>query len=61
MVSGPTVERGLWSRILDRGTVSHQTAPPSVDGSTWIDDPRAVPVVEDEFGWPSSMLTVGEL
>ncbi len=51
---------GVWSIsvLLEPGRYKYSFL---VDGSTWIDDPRAVPVVEDEFGRPSSMLTVGEL
>jgi len=32
-----------------------------VDGTRWLQDPRAVPAVEDEFGRPSSVLTIGEV
>ena len=30
-----------------------------VDGMTWLKDPRATPAVEDEFGRPNSVLTIG--
>jgi hypothetical protein len=30
-----------------------------VDGSTWIQDPRAARAVEDEFGRPNSVVTIG--
>ncbi len=30
-----------------------------VDGMTWLKDPRAAPAVEDEFGRPNSVLTIG--
>jgi hypothetical protein len=30
-----------------------------VDGSTWLEDPRAARAVEDEFGRPNSVVTIG--
>ena len=32
-----------------------------VDGSTWLRDPSAPPTLDDEFGRPGSVVTIGEL
>jgi hypothetical protein len=32
-----------------------------VDGATWLSDPAAPPALDDEFGRPGSVLTIGEL
>lgn len=32
-----------------------------VDGSTWLGDPSAPPALDDEFGRPGSVVTIGEL
>jgi hypothetical protein len=32
-----------------------------VDGSTWLGDPTAPPALDDEFGRPGSVVTIGEL
>jgi 1,4-alpha-glucan branching enzyme len=32
-----------------------------VDGRTWLRDPSAPPALDDEFGPPGSVVTIGEL
>jgi len=32
-----------------------------VDGATWLSDPSAPPALDDEFGRPGSVVTIGEL
>jgi 1,4-alpha-glucan branching enzyme len=32
-----------------------------VDGTRWLRDPSAPPMLDDEFGRPGSVLTIGEL
>ena len=32
-----------------------------VDGTTWLSDPSAPPALDDEFGRPGSVVTIGEL
>jgi hypothetical protein len=48
---------GLWMVTLPLATGSYQYAF-VVDGTTWVADPAAPLAVEDEFGTPSSLLTI---
>ena len=48
---------GLWMVTVPLVAGSYQYAF-VIDGTTWIADPAAVLAVEDEFGTPSSILTI---
>ena len=51
---------GVWSITvpLDPGRYRYAFL---VDGSTWLSDPSAPPALDDEFGRPGSVVTIGEL
>lgn len=51
------VIEGLWTVTLPLDTGSYQYAF-VVDGTTWLADPAAPVALEDEFGTPSSILTI---
>jgi hypothetical protein len=57
MVKGAV--EGLWLVTMPLDTGSYQYAF-VVDGVTWIADPAAPVALEDEFGTPSSILTIRE-
>jgi cyclomaltodextrinase / maltogenic alpha-amylase / neopullulanase len=49
---------GLWSVTvpLETGRYRYSFL---LDGTTWLQDPNGVPAIEDEFGRPNSVVTVG--
>jgi len=49
---------GVWSVTVPLAPGRYQYSF-LVDGSTWIRDPRAPRAVEDEFGRPNSVVTIG--
>jgi hypothetical protein len=49
---------GLWTVTVPLATGSYQYAF-VVDGTTWVADPAATIALEDEFGTPSSVVTIG--
>lgn len=51
---------GVWSITvpLDPGRYRYAFL---VDETTWLSDPSAPPVLDDEFGRPGSVVTIGEL
>lgn len=51
---------GLWSVTipLEPGRYRYAFL---VDGSTWLRDPSAPPALDDDFGPPGSVVTIGEL
>ncbi|UCG88664.1 MAG: isoamylase early set domain-containing protein [Gemmatimonadota bacterium] len=51
---------GVWSVSIPLTTGRYRYAF-LVDGTTWLSDPSAPPALDDEFGRPGSVLTVGEL
>lgn len=51
--------RGLWTVEVPLAPGRHQYAF-VVDGARWVADPRAPRAVEDDFGTPSSVITIGE-
>lgn len=51
--------RGLWTVEVPLAAGRHQYAF-VVDGARWVADPRAPRAVEDDFGTPSSVITIGE-
>lgn len=58
LVRGAGDGAGVWSVTvpLESGRYRYSFL---VDGTTWLQDPNAVPTLEDEFGRPASVLTVG--
>lgn len=48
---------GLWTVTLPLGVGTYQYAF-VIDGETWVSDPAAPLALEDEFGAPSSLLTI---
>lgn len=48
---------GLWMVTVPLGVGSYQYAF-VIDGDTWVSDPAAPLALEDEFGAPSSLLTI---
>lgn len=48
---------GLWMVTVPLGAGSYQYAF-VIDGETWVSDPAAPLALEDEFGAPSSLLTI---
>lgn len=51
---------GVWSVSVSLTTGRYRYAF-LVDGTTWVRDPSAPPELDDDFGRPGSVLTVGEL
>jgi hypothetical protein len=51
---------GVWSVSVPL-TVGRYRYAFLVDGTTWLRDPSAPPALDDEFGRPGSVLTIGEL
>jgi hypothetical protein len=50
--------RGVWSVTVPLAPGRYRYAF-LVDGTTWLKDPRGAPALEDEFGRPNSVLTIG--
>jgi hypothetical protein len=50
--------RAIWSGVVALGPGRHRYAF-LVDGTRWVADPDAPPAPSDEFGTPSSVVTVG--
>ena len=50
--------QGVWSVTvrLEPGRYRYSFL---VDGTTWLEDPHAIPALDDEFGRPNSVITVG--
>lgn len=50
--------QGVWSVTvpLEPGRYRYSFL---VDGTTWLEDPHAAPALDDEFGRPNSVITVG--
>jgi hypothetical protein len=53
-------DNGIWSVTvpLEPGRYRYAFL---VDGTTWLSDPSAPPALDDEFGRPGSVVTIGEL
>jgi hypothetical protein len=53
-----TVSEGLWSVTvpLQPGRYRYAFV---VDGATWVPDPSAPPALDDDFGRPNSVVTIG--
>jgi hypothetical protein len=54
----PAGVRGVWAAVVPLAPGRHRYAF-LVDGAIWVTDPAAPSVPDDEFGTPSSVLTVG--
>jgi len=53
-------DNGVWSVSVPLSAGRYRYAF-LVDGATWLSDPSAPPALDDEFGRPGSVLTIGEL
>ncbi len=51
---------GVWSITIPLNPGRYRYAF-LVDGTTWFGDPSAPPALDDEFGRPGSVVTIGEL
>ncbi len=56
----PVEGNGVWSVTVPLSAGRYRYAF-LVNGDTWLSDPSAPPVLDDEFGRPGSVLTIGEL